>query len=83
MQHWSKLAHHAGEPRPVGRTRHATVCLGYGGNQPQLLVTGGLDDDDNILSDVLLVDVETRMWREVRVWAVMATLLNKPVCSSS
>ena len=70
MQHWSKLAHHAG----VGRSHHATVCLGYGGDQPQLLVTGGLDDDGNILSDVWLLDVETRRWREVRVWAVRSVL---------
>ena len=74
MQHWSKLAHHAGEPCPVGRSVHATVCLGYGGDQPQLLVTGGIDGDFNILSDVWLLDVETRRWREVRVWAVRSVL---------
>ena len=99
MQHWSKLSHHAGEPCPVGRTRHATVCLGYGGDQPQLLVTGGVDSDDNILSDVWLLDVESRRWREVRVlgsvlaWAahqqisicsLISLTLHKPVhCSSS
>ena len=66
MQHWSKLAHHAGESYPVGRSVHATVCLGYGGDQPQLLVTGGVDGGNNILSDVWLLDVETRRWREVR-----------------
>ena len=74
MQHWSKLSHHAGEPCPVGRAAHATVCLGYGGDQPQLLVTGGMDGDDNVLSDVWLLDVETRRWREVRVWGVRSVL---------
>ena len=78
MQHWSKLSHHAGEPCPVGRTRHATVCLGYGGDQPQLLVTGGVDSDDNILSDVWLLDVESRRWREVRV---LGSVLAWQACS--
>ena len=50
----------------MGRSGHATVCLGYGGDQPQLLVTGGVDGGSNILSDVWLLDVETRRWREVR-----------------
>ena len=50
----------------MGRAVHATVCLGYGGDQPQLLVTGGIDSDGNILSDAWLLDVESRRWREVR-----------------
>ena len=50
----------------MGRTRHTTVCLGYGGDQPQLLVTGGLADDGNILNDVWLMDVMSMIWREVR-----------------
>ena len=40
MQHWSKLEHPEGEPWPVRRSRHAAVCLDYGGDHPQLLVTG-------------------------------------------
>ena len=50
----------------MGRSLHATVCLGYGGDQPQLLVTGGADGRNDILSDVWLLDVESRRWREVR-----------------
>ena len=51
----------------MGRSGHATVCLGYGGDQPQLLVTGGRGGrGDNILSDVWVLDVDSRRWREVR-----------------
>ena len=66
MQEWSKLAHHVGEPCPVGRSGHAAVCLDYGGDHPQLLVIGGLDNDDKVLSDAWLLDVQSRRWREVR-----------------
>ena len=48
------------------RSLHATVCLGYGGDHPQLLVTGGIGRDNSILSDVWLLDVESRRWRDVR-----------------
>ena len=53
-------------PCPVGRDGHATVCLGYGGHHPQLLVAGGVDDDKDVLGDVWIFDVESRRWREVR-----------------
>ena len=66
MQHWSKLEIQ-GESCPVGRADHAAVCLGYGGDHPQLLVTGGIDQDRTVLSDVWLLDLESGMWREVRV----------------
>ena len=66
MQHWSKLEHPEGEPWPVGRARHAAVCLGYGGDHPQLLVTGGLDAGLKVLSDAWLLDSKSGQWREVR-----------------
>ena len=65
MQHWSKLEHPEGEPWPVGRARHAAVCLGYGGDHPQLLVTGGKDAVRKVLSDAWLLDVKSGKWREV------------------
>ena len=64
MQHWSKLEIQ-GESCPVGRWGHAAVCLGYGGDHPQLLVTGGYGG--TLLSDVWLLDLESGRWREVRV----------------
>lgn len=54
-----------GEPCPVGRLNHATVCLGYGGNRPQLFVTGGRDKRDVILNDAWMLDVQSVRWREV------------------
>ena len=65
MQHWSKLEHPVGEPCPVGRARHAAVCLGYGEPYPQVLVTGGLSPDNNVLSDAWILDVQSGLWREV------------------
>ena len=34
------------------RSDHATVCLDYGGDRPQLVVTGGRDASGNVLNDV-------------------------------
>ena len=65
MQHWSKLDHHEGEPRPVGRMGHAAVCLDYG-DHPQLLVTGGRGGGKKVLGDAWLLDVQSGRWREVR-----------------
>ena len=66
MQHFSKMDTQ-GESCPKKRDRHATVCLGYGGDHPQLLVTGGWGIDLDVLSDVWLLDVQSGRWREVRV----------------
>ena len=65
MQHWSKLDHQEGVPRPVGRSFHVAVCLGYGGDNPKLLVTGGLDANNVALSDVWILDLDSRKWKEV------------------
>ena len=69
MQHWSELDHHEGQPCPVARFRHAAVCLDYGGDHPQLLVTGGTENSDKVLSDAWMLDVQSGRWREVRVYA--------------
>ena len=65
MQHFSKMDTQ-GESSPEGRYLHAAVCLGYGGDHPQLLVTGG-HGSDHTLNDVWLLEVQSGRWREVRV----------------
>ena len=59
-----------GEPRPVGRSNHGAVCLGYGGDHPQLLVIGGREGSRKILKDVWMLEVESGHWREVSVMGV-------------
>ena len=75
MQHWSKVEHPVGEPYPEERSDHASVCLGYGGNHPQLLVTEGWGDGAKILNDVWVLDVESGHWREVSVLVVMGVYI--------
>ena len=60
------MDHYQGEPCPVGRSFHAAVCLGYNEEHCQLLVTGGKDNDKRILSDLWILDIQSRRWREVR-----------------
>ena len=64
MQHFSKIDTQ-GESCPNERSDHAAVCLGYGGDHPQLLVTGGVRG--GVMNDVWLLDVQSGRWREVRV----------------
>lgn len=66
MQHWIKLDHREGEPWPMRRAEHASVCLGFGGECPQLFVIGGLGDDGKVLGDGWMLDVQSGKWREVR-----------------
>ena len=61
MQHFSKMDTQ-GESYPEGRSFHAAVCLGYGGDHPQLLITGG--NHGSVLSDVWLLDVQSGRWKE-------------------
>ena len=51
----------------MGRHRHACVILGYGGDHPQLLVTGGVDGKGTVLKDTWMLDLHSWKWREVRV----------------
>ena len=76
LQHWSKVEHLVGEPCPVGRSSHATVCLGYGGDCPQLLVIGGLAADNKTLGDAWLLDVQSGKWREVRIFSIHHLIRN-------
>ena len=50
----------------MGRSVHAACCLNYGEEHPQLLVSGGRDEDDNALRDLWVLDVEAGTWKEVR-----------------
>lgn len=64
LQHWSKLITKKGGAYPRARMSHACVCLGYGGDCPQLLVTGGWDNT-NSLSDMWTLDIQTVQFRKV------------------
>ena len=67
FQHWSKLVHKEGQPCPVARMAHASVCLGYGGDHPELLITGGRDDNHKVLSDMWILNLQSGRWREVSI----------------
>ena len=64
-QEWTKLERPEGASWPVERASHAACCLNYGEEYPQLLVTGGVDNVDNILQDAWILDVKSGKWREV------------------
>ena len=63
------MDNHEREPCPMARNGHAAVCLDYGGDHPQLLVTGGKGVGNKILSDGWMLDVQSGRWRKVRVYA--------------
>ena len=64
-QKWTKLERPEGAPWPGERGAHAACCLNYGEEYPQLLVTGGLDNNDTTLQDAWIMDVNSGRWREV------------------
>ena len=66
LQHFTKLDHSRRGPWPVRRSVHAACCINYGEEHSQLLVSGGRDNDNNTLSDMWLLDVNSRTWKEVR-----------------
>ena len=49
----------------MDRSSHAAYCLNYGEEQPQLLVTGGLDKNGKTLQDAWILDINSGRWREV------------------
>ncbi len=51
----------------MGRSDHASVVIGYGGDHPQILVHGGVDNDKKVLNDTWMLDLLSWRWREVRV----------------
>ena len=82
MQHWSKVEHPVGELHPVGRSSHAAVCLGYGGDHPQLLVIGGRGAGYKVLGDAWLLDVQSGQWREVRISTCITSIEICSLCRS-
>ena len=68
FQHWRELDKEEGELWPVGRGRHAATCLGVG-DDPELLVTGGTDEKDKVLSDSWILNLQTGRWREVKLYS--------------
>ena len=57
----------SGEPWPKGRSRHSACCLNDNGEYRKVLVSGGLDNDYNVLGDMWILDVESGKWTEVRM----------------
>ena len=64
-QKWTKLEKPERASWPVNRVSHAACCLNYDEEHPQLLVTGGVDKNDNTLQDAWVLDVNFERWREV------------------
>ena len=52
----------------MGRHGHAAVSLWNGGDHSQLLVMGGRDENNKVLSDAWILDLQAERWREVRMW---------------
>lgn len=50
----------------MGRDSHAAVCLWNGRDHSQLLITGGTDENDKVLSDIWILDLQAERWKEVR-----------------
>ena len=67
VQHWTRVDIQEGESCPVVRYHHAAVCLGYRGDHPQLLITGGLGFGGKVLSDSWILNLQSGRWREVSV----------------
>lgn len=63
MQGWSIITRT--HPWPHSRGSHAAVCLGYGGDEPQLLVTGGSSNRKYTLYDFWILDLQSMKWKEV------------------
>lgn len=61
---WDKLLFSAEDKMPAGRSSHAAVCLQYG-DQPQLLISGGIGEQDEFLEDAWVLDVATKSWTQV------------------
>ena len=64
-QEWTKLERPVEAPWPMERYAHAACCLNYGEEHPQLLVTGGWNNNDTILSDAWMLDVKSGSWKTV------------------
>ena len=79
-QEWTSLERPRGAPWPVSRDSHAACCLNYGKENPQLLITGGVDKDGNTLQDAWVLDVKSGEWREVRMYQQFTCLSLQYAC---
>ena len=61
----SELKRKRGQPWPAARDAHAACCLGFGSENPQLLIIGGIDPYDEIIGDAWIFDLSSQTWREV------------------
>jgi hypothetical protein len=62
----SELKRKKGQPWPTARDAHAACCLGFGSDNPQLLIVGGVVDPfDEIIGDAWMFDFSSQMWRKV------------------
>ena len=64
-QEWTKLERPVEAPWPEERHGHATCCLNYGEEHPQLFVTGGWNNNKTILGDAWILDVKSGSWKTV------------------
>ena len=64
----TQLQRQKGMSWSVERIGHAACCLGFGSSHPQLLVTGGIDNDGNTLKDAWIFDISKSKWKEVSEW---------------
>ena len=49
----------------MARQGHAAVCLHYGKDSPQVLITGGLGCGDKVLNDIWMLDIFSGSFKEV------------------
>ena len=59
------------------RVSHTACCLNYGEEHAQLLVTGGVDNNDNTLKDAWILDANTGRWVKVSADVHTNTRLRK------
>ena len=55
-----------GDPWPEARAGHAACCLNYHGDDPVVLVSGGLSKNNIVLRDLWILNVDHGKWTEVR-----------------
>ena len=56
-----------GEPWPLGRFGHAACCLNYGEAHPKLLVSGGVNQELEVMGDIWILDVDSGKWTQVKI----------------
>ena len=49
----------------MGRDAHGACCLGFGSENPQLLIVGGLNPFDETIGDAWMFDLSSQTWRKV------------------